>query len=161
MSVLAVALLATACALHPPLVPVEGTPDDLRQLTGEWDGEYQSPDAGRSGSILFTLEGTKDTATGDVLMIPREMMANRDRLTPGTEMPRPPIALTIHFVAVEGTVVVGTMDPYDSPDCECRLLTTFRGEISGNRIEGTFISYHSDGGPPQKGTWWAERRVKR
>jgi len=157
--ILGIALSVSACALNPPPIPVQGTPDDLRQLTGEWNGEYKSPDAGRSGNIYFKLIGARDTATGDVLMTPRELQGNRDYVTPGTAMPLAPRALTIRFVAVDGNVVAGTMDPYESPDCECRLVTTFRGEIRGNRVAGTFTIYHEHG-IPQKGTWWAERRIK-
>ena len=165
---LGIALSASACAMHGPPVLVEGAPDDLQQLTGEWDGEYTSAEAGRTGSIYFKLMGARDTARGDVLMIPRDPLRNQDYLNPGTSMRSVPRPLTIKFVAVEGDVVAGTMDPYEAPDCECQLLTTFRGVIRGNRGEGTFIIYHTRDTPTthiqethQKGTWWAERRRPR
>ena len=60
------------------------------------------------------------------------------------------------------------MDPYESPDCEHQLLTTFRGIIRGNRVEGTFTIYHIQEGQGryareihQEGTWWVDRRIKR
>ena len=161
---LGIALSATACAMNGPPVLVAGAPDDLQQLTGEWDGEYTSVEAGRSGSIYFKLMGTRDTARGDVLMIPA---GNRDYLTPGTSMRNAPRPLTIKFVDVDGDVIAGTMDPYEAPDCEHQLLTTFRGVIRGNRVEGTFIIYHVREAQKyardiqQEGTWWVERRIKR
>lgn len=165
---LGIALSATACAMNGPPVLVAGAPDDLQQLTGEWDGEYTSAEAGRSGSIYFKLMGARDTARGDVLMIPREPSGNRSYLNPGTSMRNVPRVLTIKFVNVEGDVIAGTMDPYDSPDCEHELLTTFRGAIRGNRIEGSFTIYHMRGVQEryareihQEGTWWVERRIKR
>ena len=165
---LGIALSATACAMNGPPVLVEGAPDDLQQLTGEWDGEYKSVEAGRSGSIYFKLMGTRDTARGDVLMIPRDPSGHRDYLNPGTSMRNVPRALTIKFVAVEGDVIAGTMDRYDSPDCEHQLLTTFRGVIRGDRVEGTFMIYHVRDTQEryareiqQEGTWWAERRTRR
>jgi hypothetical protein len=165
---LGIALAATACAMNSPPVLVAGAPGDLQQLTGEWDGEYASAEAGRSGSIYFKLTGARDTARGDVLMIPRDHSGNRDYLNPGTSMRLVPRALTIKFVDVDGDVIAGTMDPYDSPDCEHQLLTTFHGVIRGNRVEGTFIIYHVQETPEryareiqQEGTWWVERRVKR
>lgn len=165
---LGIALSATACAMNGPPVLVAGAPDDLQQLTGEWDGEYTSAEAGRSGSIYFKLTGARDTARGDVLMIPRDQSGNRDYLNPGTSMRLVPRVLTIKFVNVDDDIIAGTMDPYEAPDCECQLLTTFRGVIRGNRVEGTFVIYHTRETaqvhiqePQQKGTWWAERRIKR
>jgi len=165
---LGIALGATACAMNGPPVLVEGAPEDLQQLTGEWDGEYKSVEAGRSGSIYFKLTGTRDTATGDVLMIPRDQSGNRDYLNPGTSMRLVPRVLTIKFVDVDGDVIAGTMDPYESPDCEHQLLTTFHGTIRGNRVEGTFTIYHIQEAQGryareihQEGTWWVDRRIKR
>lgn len=166
--ILGIALSAAACALNSPPVLVEGAPDDLRQLTGEWDGEYTSAEAGRSGSVHFKLTGAQDTARGDVLMIPRDQPRNREYLNPGTSMRLVPRALTIKFVTVDGDVIAGTMDPYEAPDCEHQLLTTFRGVIRGNRVEGTFTIYHMRESQQmyareiqQEGTWWVERRPPR
>lgn len=165
--ILGMALSAAACATTGPPVLVDGAPEDLQQLTGEWDGEYTSPEAGRSGSISFKLMGARDTARGDVLMIPRDASGNREYLNPGTSMRLVPRALTIKFVTVDGDVIAGTMDPYESPDCEHQLLTTFRGVIRGNRVAGTFIIYHVletrekyAREVQQEGTWWVERRLR-
>lgn len=154
----ALALTAAACAMNPQVVPLEGAPDDLRALEGEWVGEYRSFETGRSGSILFNLSAGRDTATGDVIMVPRESGGVHHDRDPGVHMPGPQ-PLSITFVQVTGNVITGTIDPYPSPDCECQLLTTFRGEIRGDRIEGSFVTHHSgfDQGA-QKGTWWALRK---
>jgi hypothetical protein len=72
-----------------------------------------------------------------------------------------PQVLTINFVRVSAGIVTGTIDPYRSPDCSCLLLTVFRGRLTGERIEGEFVSRHSEHlSMEQKGTWWATR-VKR
>jgi hypothetical protein len=154
----AFALTVAACAMHPQVVPLEGAPDDLRALEGEWVGEYRSFETGRSGSILFTLVAGRDTATGDVLMVPRES-GGVHRDAPPALPHNGPQPLSIRFVRVDGNLITGTIDPYPSPDCECQLLTTFRGEILGDRIEGSFITHHSgfDQGA-QKGTWWVRRK---
>jgi hypothetical protein len=156
------ALTAAACALNPAPVPISGEPADLRALEGEWVGEYRSFETGRSGSIVFTLKAGADTAVGDVVMVPKETAGLAQR--PAGVVPQPPPApqvLTITFVRVSGNVITGTIDPYPSPDCECALLTTFRGEITGDRVEGSFITHHSgfDSGA-QKGTWWATKTRK-
>lgn len=153
-------ILATACALNPAPVPVEGARADVVALAGEWFGEYGSAETGRSGSILFTLEPGRDTAYGDVVMIPREAGVTYDDATLHTmahAAPRQQV-LKIRFVRVVGNSVVGTIEPYQSPDCECQLLTTFRGEMSGDRIDGTFTIHHSGHeSQAQKGTWWVKR----
>jgi hypothetical protein len=66
--------------------------------------------------------------------------------------------LFIRFVAVEGNQVIGVLDTYRDPDCGCQLITTFRGFLSGDVIEGTFESagegaHHL----PQSGRWRVER----
>lgn len=153
-------LTAAACALNPTPVPVEGARADIAALAGEWFGEYRSAETGRSGSILFMLEAGQDMAHGDVVMVPRQTGVEYDDAMMHTlahAAPRQQV-LRIRFVRVVGSTVVGTMDPYPSPDCECLLLTTFRGELSGDRIEGAFLVHHSGHEmTAQKGTWWAKR----
>ena len=67
----ALAAVALACASKPTPVTVAGSPSDRATLAGKWSGEYQSPSTGRSGSIVFNLAATGESANGDVVMIPR------------------------------------------------------------------------------------------
>ena len=140
------ALVGIACALNPPPVPVEGPSRDVGALAGEWTGEYHSVETGRSGSIWFKLEAGRDTALGDVIMVPAGTVTSRNAPV-GAEQhvaARQSQALTIRFVRVSGGLVTGTIDLYPSPDCECVLLTRFEGEQKGDRICG---SVHH---PPQR-----------
>jgi len=150
------------CALNPAPVPVEGPKEDVGSLVGEWVGEYRSLETGRSGSIMFTLAAGTDTAFGDVVMVPKEAGIPRTDVTPpATASRQAQQVLTIRFVRVVEGTVVGTIDPYPSPDCNCQLLTTFRGALAGNRIEGTFTIHHSGHETmAQKGTWWVTRKAK-
>ena len=108
-------LVSTLLGCHPTAapVPVRGTVDPL---VGEWLGEYSSSETGRSGSIVFKLTAGRDTATGDVLMIP----GNVDIPTamPNTNDPnyRGPRILKISFVRCEGNEVSGWLEPYPDPD---------------------------------------------
>ena len=151
--------LTTACALNPAPVPVAGAVEDVNALAGEWTGEYHSVETGRSGSILFTLEAGRDTAFGDVIMVPRESgMTHDDAIRAATTRRAANQVLTIRFVRVTGSTVSGTIEPYPSPDCGCQLITVFRGELRGDRIEGTFRTHHSEHETvAQQGTWWAAR----
>ena len=153
-------LLVAACAIRPSPVHVVGTQREMAVLTGEWSGEYSSAETGRSGSISFSLKAGTDTAFGDVVMVPRSMAPSTSDPRSVTAMPSTPRVLSIAFVRVATNVVSGTLAPYPSPDCGCMLSTVFHGSISGNRIEGTFTSAHSDQmAPQQKGTWWVTRVV--
>jgi hypothetical protein len=140
--------------------PVSGSPPDVSRLVGEWQGDYESSESGRRGSIAFRLRTGTDTAQGDIIMEPRNMA---DPSAPDAGAPHVAFgpgrqALSIRFVFVSADRVSGALDPYNDPDCGCPLTTTFQGTVRGNVIEGTF---HSEGSGfwhiPQDGRW----RVKR
>jgi hypothetical protein len=129
--------LTAACALNPAPVPVTGAAEDINALAGEWTGEYRSVETGRSGSILFMLQSGRDTAFGDVVMVARESgMTHDDAMRVATTRRQANQVLTIRFVRVTGSTVSGTIEPYPSPDCSCQLITVFRGDLRGDRIEG-------------------------
>ena len=152
-------LVLAGCAGNPSPVPVLGTASEVQALAGEWTGEYRSAETGRTGNVTFKLAAGRDTAFGDVLMVPKESFSQSTE--PG--MPAPPARanpqiLTIRFVHVRGDAVSGTILPYLAPDCDCWLETRFRGDIRADRIAGEFVSHDSDTGRMmQRGTWWAKR----
>lgn len=160
ITTVALALVAGACAANPSPVHVVGAPNELGILAGEWTGEYTSVETGRSGSITFTLRAGTDTAFGDVVMIPRALAPlPTETRPPSGATPTAPKVLAISFVRVSTNVVSGTLEPYPSPDCGCTLSTVFRGTITGDRIEGTFTTSHSDHmAPQQQGRWWVTRK---
>lgn len=151
-----------ACAGPAMPVPVSG---DIARLTGQWTGEYRSPASGRVGSIVFTLEAGKDTARGDVIMIPADlghsvgMVEGMPPGVPGGETLRSRL-LTISFVQVTATRVEGRLDPYRDPECGCELITAFTGTLTGDLLEGTFRSYHKETGQVVTGTWRVKRSEK-
>jgi hypothetical protein len=162
---LAVAASITACAGRPAQVPVSAAPGTSgAALVGEWSGEYQSPQTGRGGSIVFHLDAGRDTAEGDVVMVPRGG-AGPLRPAPAASTAQPgamvgasqPTALTIRFVRLEGDRVTGQLAPYTDPECTCPVFTVFEGTVRGGRITGTFITRGEPGGTPATGTWRADR----
>ena len=161
----AVAALAFAgCAARPSPVPLQADANALAALAGEWSGEYSSAATGRSGSIVFTLAAGRDTASGDVMMIPsgsdQPLAAAVKSGVAGGVSARPSAqGLTIRFVRIAGDSVSGALDPYSAPDCACALRTTFTGRVLGDRIEGTFVT-HGDAraSAPQTGRWAVRRR---
>lgn len=149
-------LLATACGPPQMPVPVRGS---MEPLVGRWTGEYTSRESGRAGSIVFTLEAGRDTASGDVLMIPAnpEYPSARvsEQLDPAT---RPPTVLRISFVRCEGNLVTGWLDPYRDPDTGEKVSTMFEGTIRGDRLEGTYTSILDLSGRRQTGKWVVTRK---
>jgi hypothetical protein len=163
IGMVAAACAAAACAGTPARVPVRAGPEGSAALAGEWEGSYQGASTGRSGSIVFHLDVGRDTATGDVVMVPlgaagplrRTLDAPRGAIVPAAQ----PQALTIRFVRVEGGRVFGMLDAYDDPDCGCPVRTRFEGTIAGNAIRGTFTTFGAPGGRPATGTWQVDRRA--
>jgi hypothetical protein len=120
-------------------VPVEGTRESVRALSGKWSGRYWSEAIGRHGTIRFTLPEQADTGYGEVeitfspaLHLLREASA-KDEL-----QAKPCTAIDIRLVRIEGGRIRGTMAPYWDPDCDCRATTVFEGQLSDEGIAGTF-----------------------
>ena len=157
-SVMVGALILTACSYTPPPIHVQGRAADVEALQGEWFGEYWSAESGRAGSILFRLNAAKDSAVGNVLMIPGEQ--NRASTTSETSRPHSEY-IGIRFVRATEGQLLGMLDPYRDPNCGCRLTTTFTGTMRGDTISGTFSSRHHEGGDTQHGQWRVVRHSKR
>lgn len=162
---LAIGAILVGCASQQRLVPVVGAEADLAQLQGEWEGEYSSAETGRSGSIVFHLTALRDSAHGDVVMVPPRWGRGLDA-GPGVPpsaretAPQPPQVLTISFVRVAGGggQVSGALAPYTDPVCGCLLLTTFVGQLKGDVLEGTYSSRHQQTGEIQMGRWRVTRK---
>ena len=161
----ALAVVASGCAVTHTPVPVlaePGTPD----LGGVWEGTYESRETGRVGDVYLALSADADSAQGEVVMVPRGGTVS---VTPSDGRPgatrwrwegvaRAQV-LTIRFVHLMGGEVVGELDPYRDPDCGCLLRTTFRGEVEGDAVHGTFATEAEEPYHDAEGTWHAVRRA--
>lgn len=154
------AAAVAACAPAPPSpVPVSVGSGSAATLAGEWVGEYESPAVGRAGSIVFHLDAGRDTAQGDVLMVPRiGRSPSADEHGAAARPAAAPQVLTIRFVRLDGARVTGALDPYIDPECGCSVVTTFEGAVAGERLRGTFVTRGEPRGPVT-GTWSVERRA--
>jgi hypothetical protein len=157
LAVVGVAASLAACATgKPPETEVSSSDFDLNPLVGEWRGDYNNPEARRSGTIAFTLRAGESSATGKVVMIP----GRADSLAYAAAMARS--VINISFMRKEGNRVSGTLDPYLDPDCACRVTTNFEGSFTDARtIEGTFTTVPSQSGRSVTGGKWKVKRVKR
>ena len=156
--------VALACASKPTPVTVAGAASDRASLGGKWTGEYTSQATGRSGSIVFNLSPSGDAAAGDVVMVPRGL---DHPLTPysagntsvaGVQGSQPSQVLTIKLVRVSGDTISGVLDAYRDPECDCPVVTTFTGTLTGDTINGTFTTRGTQAVGPQSGTWRVSRK---
>lgn len=149
------ALLVAACGAPGSPVPVRG---NVEQLVGEWVGEYTSTETGRSGSIVFTLAAGRDTAVGDVLMVPANIEMPTAPIRTDDPVQRTPRVIKISFVRCEGNEVTGWLEPYPDPDTGEKTSTTFEGVVKGDRLQGKFVSYLELSGRRRLGTWVVNRK---
>lgn len=158
--------LTLACASRPTPVTVAGETGDRVSLAGKWTGEYSSPTTGRSGSIVFNLSPSGDAATGDVVMVPRGLdrpltpytAGNASASTASVQSPATSQVLTIKLVRVSGDTVSGVLDAYRDPECDCPVVTTFTGTLSGDVIDGIFTTRGNQSAAQQSGTWRVTRK---
>ena len=158
---LAVGLFGCA-SVPPPEVPVVASSEDASRLAGTWRGIYSSALSRRSGTIRFVLDAgnATDTAFGDVLMFPASQRLDaHPRARPGP-FGLPPQHLTIRIVSLEGNRVLGALAPYRDPECGCLVSTVFLGNLSGNVIEGTYLSEGSQFHLGHSGQWRVTRRIE-
>lgn len=161
MPSIVVASLLVSCASTPKPIPVSGSAADVSQLSGEWSGEYHGQGGGRSGLISFKLAAGADSASGDVLMFPRQRTDPPPNTSTqeqhGTPSPNPPQGLTIRFVRAAHGTVSGRLDPYTDPECSCQVTTVFEGHVQGDVISGHY-TVHREGAVTLNGDWKVTRK---
>jgi len=162
LSLLALALSASACGWRRTPVPLISETGSTALLVGKWSGDYSSRQTGRSGSITFDLVSEKDTAYCDVTMTPRPtvgqaLLDGRPGFPASTIPPSQP--LSVRFIRLADNRVSGTLEPYTDPDCGCRVTTVFEGKVvDANTIQGTFVTRGTDLSHQQStGTWKVKR----
>lgn len=149
------AIAVAGCGVPGTPVPVRG---NVNVLVGEWVGEYISGETGRNGSIVFTLAAGKDTALGDVLMVPANIEMPTAPVRTDDPVQRTPRVIKISFVRCEGKEITGWLEPYPDPDTGEKTSTTFEGILAGDKLEGKFVSYLELSGRRRVGTWAVSRK---
>ena len=167
LCVVALAGVALACASKPTPVTISGDSGARASLAGKWAGEYNSPATGRSGSIVFNLSPSGDSASGDVVMVPRgygrplvPYGSTTSTVVGATQTGANSQVLTIKLVRVAGDTVSGVLDAYRDPECDCPVQTTFTGRINGDAIDGTFTTRGAQSNAGQTGTWRVKRTTR-
>jgi hypothetical protein len=161
--VVVLAGLLAACRYQPTPVPLHGSVSDVAALAGAWEGDYSSADSRRGGSITFSIRPGVDTAFGDVAMVSttgRPLIAADASTRSHAQHVRAVELLRVTFVEVSDGLVEGELEPYVAPDCSCVVTTVFRGAVTGDRIEGTYVTRGAQG-LRQEGRWSMRRTPAR
>ena len=152
------ASLLAGCNATPMPVPVEGSID---LLVGEWAGDFSNSETGRRGSIFFDLKAGRDTASGEVLLIPDQTQNiatapewKDDAWKTSTHV------LQISFVRCTDGEVDGWIKPYPDPDSGELTHTEFTGLIVRDTLRGRFVAVGEGTGKRRSGTWTAVRIKK-
>ena len=160
------AMLSGGCGYMAPSVQVMGTSRNLETLNGEWWGDYVGDrDSDRRGTITFRLLAGESAARGDVVMTPAgsPQPLARPSLAPATtnpDAPAPSSVLTIRFVGASDGMVYGELDPFLDPERRVEAMTTFRGDVRGDTITGTFRTTYVNGAPQTTGRWQVTRKKR-
>jgi hypothetical protein len=160
-ALLVAAALLAGCRYTPTPVVLHAAPADIAPLAGTWEGTYQSQQSERTGTITFTIEAGKDTASGDVLMEgpPQQRFLAADVANGDHRMrARAPEVLRITWVGLHRGYVEGALEPYIAPDCQCTVKTVFRGSVvgDGSQIKGEYLTTGTT--IRQTGTWIVRRK---
>lgn len=151
-------LVLAACTYAGTPVPLRGSPVDISALAGRWDGEFYSDESRRGGTLMFTIRAGNDTAFGDVVLsagITGPVVAADAKYAEHLGHSRAPDVLRVTFVAIQGRMVQGQIEPYIAPDCDCVVVTEFIGTLSGDVIEGRYDTRGP--GVRQEGRWSMRR----
>ena len=154
-------LMCGCAAAPPPAVPVTSASGGVRQLAGEWRGDFWSSQTGRHGKIWFHLAAGSDSATGQVLMYlstPAQAVWRSTGPAAATTRPSEDQWLSIRFVDVESGSLSGDIEPYTDPMCSCQVLTSFLGRLNGKALEGTYTTRGTARVYESGGHWSAERK---
>jgi hypothetical protein len=134
-------------------------------LVGDWVGEYNSRETGRSGSIAFSMASEKDTAYCDVVMMPK---VHNVRVIPQDHPEVPSVKsegmmqpLRVRFIRLGDGRLNGTLDSYTDPECNCKVTTTFEGRFTdGKTIKGTYVTQGSGLPRTNTGEWKVVRQTQ-
>lgn len=161
------AVVLAGCAYNPPPIPVIAPEkQDLMSLEGDWMGEFEALSDERAGTIAFKLGAGRDTAYGEVVMIPRNHAAQRMASDiPGTTrpgaMPVLPVGLAVSFVRVRRGYLAGELEPYVDPDIGCLVRTTFTGSFrDAATLAGEYLTQDENGYVLHRGKWLVKKVVK-
>ena len=141
----ALGLVVAAAACGPTAATeVKGDPVNVALIAGKWAGTYEGIDSGRKGVIHFDLVRGYGVVEGKVIM-------NASDPTRAT-------TLTIKFLETSKGKIVGRLERYTDPACNCPVDTEFVGTQSGETFSGSFSTRPVGADKVQVGRWQVTRQ---
>ena len=116
-------------------------------LAGRWEGTFTNDVTQKGGRLVLTLNGADESATGQLQLTPtggKTVMAEvaaAPMAAPakgkGKAAPAPVGGLWVSAMKSDDKVT-GTVDgSYVDPGCNCAVVSTFEGTVTGNMLTGT------------------------
>jgi hypothetical protein len=121
-------------------------------LAGRWEGTFTTDVTQKSGRLVLNLNGADESASGQLQLTPtggKTIMAEGSgaMMAPaakGKAAPAPTGGLWVTAMKSGDEKVTGEIDgAYMDPGCNCTVVSTFEGELSGNTLKGTISARDS------------------
>ena len=111
-------------------------------LAGTWTGTYTSDVTQKSGRLVLNLSGTDESATGQLVLTPTggKAIAAEGAVVAAPAKGKAPATGGLSVTAMKSgdDKVTGSVDAsYVDPGCNCSVVSTFEGELTGNTLVGT------------------------
>ena len=136
-----------------PAAPMAAAP---ASIAGRWAGSYTNDVTQKGGSLVITLNGTVESASGQLMLtptgkgavMPEGSMAmaaptkGKAKAAPASSGGLPVTAMKSGDDKVSGSIEA----PYVDPGCSCSVVSTFEGTLSGSTLTGTISARDSKTG---------------
>jgi hypothetical protein len=138
---------------------------DVSPLVGEWAGEFSSAETGRHGTITFTVQPRESTGSGEVTLLPDRIAGDApsaaQQPAAGNAVAAGGLVFKISLMRIDGDTVVGRIEPYLDPLCNCQIASTFKGLLQGRTIAGRYSSVGVEDGLERFHGSWTVTRLRR
>lgn len=115
-------------------------------LAGRWEGTYTNDITQKTGRIVLTLSGSDESASGQAALTPagaRGPIAAQDGVAPAPARGAP-AGLPVTLMKTGDETVTGNIDAaYTDPGCNCVVVTSVEGTLSGSTLTGSLAARDS------------------
>ncbi|MBI4420973.1 MAG: hypothetical protein HY560_09125 [Gemmatimonadetes bacterium] len=132
-------------------------------LAGRWEGTFTNDVTQKGGRLVLTLTGADESASGQLQLTPMGAKAPVMAEGAGMSMGKGrPTGLPVMAMKSGEDKVSGSVDAaYTDPGCNCTVVTTFEGTITGSTLSGSLAARDSKTGQWNFTSFTATKRAGR
>jgi hypothetical protein len=115
-------------------------------LAGRWQGTFTSDVTQKGGQLVLTLTGSDESASGTIALTPTGARAvvMAENAAPPARGQRAPAGLPVTLMKTGEDQVSGAIDvSFMDPSCNCSVIASIEGTISGNTMTGSLSARDS------------------